>query len=254
MKDGSGQDIGSGRSVDATSANPLEDRAFVTTSVIENGVERPLVKGTQLRLAFPPGRISAEAGCNIMNAEVVVEPDRLVVSEIASTKMACEQEREQQDRLVAEFLAAGPAWALTHAGLTLTARDIRIDLTEEPSDPAQLWGSTFVATAVHESGIVPAPVVEGTEIVLTFTAPDRLTAQAGCNIFQFAIQINGNRLLVDDRVASTRMACSDELQAQDEWLVAFLVDDPEFSLYGDSLTLTRGSTEIVLERRPSRGR
>jgi heat shock protein HslJ len=245
MGDGAAKDRVSGQGV-GEAVHPLQDRTFVATSVTECGEPRPLVPGTQLRLGFPAGRITAEAGCNIMNADVAVGPDRLRVGDIASTHMGCEPERERQDRMVAEFIAAGPSWSLTADRLTLTAGDHRFDLTEERSRTGQLWGRTFVSVAVHESGTVPAPVVEGTEIVLTFTAPDRLTAHAGCNTLMCQAQVDDARLHVADDVASTRMACSDELQAQDEWLSAFLVDDPEYTFTGDTLTLSQGSTEIVL--------
>jgi heat shock protein HslJ len=230
--------------------SPLEGRTFVASAVVEHGVVRPLVAGTRLRLGFGPGRITAEAGCNTLNADVTVGPQRLEVGEIASTLMGCDPEREEQDRLVAEFLTAGPGWELTARGLTLTAGDLRFDLTDDEAGRA-LWGRTFGSVEVIESGIVPAPVVEGTQIVLTFTAPDGLTAQAGCNTLRCRVEIGNDRLVVADDVASTRIGCSDDLLAQDEWLAAFLADDPEYALSPeDRLVLTRGSTRIVLCEQP----
>ena len=240
-----GTDRGVGRA-SAAPPNPLQDRTFVAASVTEHGVPRPLVAGTRLRLGFTPGRITVEAGCNTLNADVQVGPDRLVVDEFRSTRIACDPEREQQDRMLAEFLACGPAWTLTAAGLTLTSGDVRIDLTEEAGAPESLWGRSFVAIAVTESGTVPAPVVEGTQIVLTFTAPDQLSAHAGCNTMLFQVEVGDTRLSVADDVASTLMGCSAELQAQDEWLVDFLVADPDYTFAVGALTLTRASTEIVL--------
>jgi heat shock protein HslJ len=222
----------------------------VTETVTEQGVPRPLVRGTRLRLSFPPGRVTVEAGCNTMNADMPVGPEQLVVGDLASTLMACEPERERQDRMVADFLTACPAWALTAAGLTLSTDGLRFDLTEEPGGTPRLWGRSFVAIAVNESGIVPAQVVEGTEIVLTFTDPYRLTAQAGCNVLGFEVAVGDFRLAVSDDFSSTDMACTPELMAQDEWLAAFLVDDPAYTYARGTLTLTRASTEIVLVTKP----
>jgi|tagenome__1003787_1003787.scaffolds.fasta_scaffold18181029_1 heat shock protein HslJ len=115
-------------------------------------------------------------------------------------------------------------------------------------EPTELWGQMFTSISVSETGTVPAPVVEGTAITLTFEAPDRLTANAGCNTLGLRVEVGPDRLIVADEVTSTRMGCSDDLQKQDEWLAQFLTDDPAYSFTGGSLTLTRGSSEILLVR------
>ncbi|OLT14289.1 hypothetical protein BJF78_02180 [Pseudonocardia sp. CNS-139] len=226
-----------------TVPSPLTGRTFVTGFVTDQDVRRRLAPGTWLRLGFPAGLVTAHAGCNAMSAGVRVGPDRLEVGPIASTLMGCEPVREEQDRLVADLLAAGPQWQLDTAGLTLHTDDLRFELVEEPT---QLWGHRFVAVAVNETGIVPAPVVAGTDIVLTFTAPDGLTGHAGCNALIAQVDVTEDRLMVGDRVGSTRVGCPAELHRQDEWLIAFLQDDPAFTLDEGVLTLRRASTEIVL--------
>jgi heat shock protein HslJ len=114
-----------------------------------------------------------------------------------------------------------------------------------------LQGRTFASVSVTETGIVPAPVVEGTTITLTFTAPDRMTARAGCNTLGFVVVADDTQLTVADAVRSTRMACTDALMAQDAWLSAFFTDDPGFDLTAGTLTLTRGGTTIVLVEGPA---
>lgn len=127
--------------------------------------------------------------------------------------------------------------------LALTADHTRIVLHER----RELWGLTFASVSVTETGTVPAPVVEGTTIRLTFTAPDALTAEAGCNTLGFGVVVDDSQLRVADEVSSTRMLCTDDLMAQDAWLSTFFTDDPAYDLTGSTLTLTRGGTEIVLE-------
>lgn len=235
------------------SADTLRGRTFVSTSVAECGVPRLLVPGTQIRLHVTSTGLSAEAGCNILNCPLTVEPSRLVTGEAASTRMGCAPEREAQDRWLAEFLGAGPSWAVQDGLLTLTVDDTAIVFTELDGEPTELWGLTFTSVSVSETGIVPAPVVEGTTIRLTFTAPDNLTAQAGCNILGFHVVIDESRLTVADEVSSTRMSCPDDLLAQDRWLTTFLTDDPCYAFTGSMLTLTRASTEIVFVREVSPG-
>ena len=44
------------------------------------------------------------------------------------------------------------------------------------------------------------------------------------------------------------MACEDALQAQDEWLSAFLTTDPEIRLDGDVLVLDESGVTMTLDR------
>lgn len=244
----------------ATHAHPapgrkLQGRTFVSSAVTDHGLPKPLVAGTQIRLTFTTETLGAQAGCNTLNFPLQIEADWLVTGEAASTLIGCAPDREAQDQWLAGFLSADPTWVASGNGLlTLTNGDTTIVLNELGVEtgikPTELWGLRFESVSVSETGIVPAPVVEGTTIVLTFTAPDRLTAHAGCNILNFQVQVTPSQLMVADNVASTEMACSHALQAQDEWLTALLTDDPHYAFTGGSLTLTRGSTEITLVSLP----
>ncbi|TCK21537.1 META domain-containing protein [Pseudonocardia endophytica] len=231
----------------------LENRRFRSVEVTENGAPRPLVEGTVIDLTLFSDSLSANAGCNTMGASLTVTADRLVVGPVASTLMFCGPELTGQDQWLAGFLGSGPQWSDPSAGLRLTSGTTTIVFTEVGLgfgiEPTELWGTTFDSVSVSEKGIVPAPVVPGTTITLTFTAPDRLTARAGCNTLGFRVVAGTDRLTVDDDFSSTRMACTPELTAQDEWLAKVLTDDPEYVFTGKALTLTRGSTSIDLAPR-----
>lgn len=222
--------------------NVLRGRTFVSVSVTEHGAERSLVAGTRIRLSVGAGDLSAHAGCNTLGFPLTVEPTRLVTGVPISTLIGCSPELHAQDQWLAEFLGAGPIWTLQDGRLALTVGPTRVVLHERP----ELWGLTFTSVSVSETGIVAAPVVEGTTITLTFTEPDRLTAEAGCNTLGFGVVVDDSQLTVADEVSSTRMACTDDLMAQDAWLTTLLTDDPAYDLTGRTLTLTRGGTEIVL--------
>jgi heat shock protein HslJ len=215
---------------------------WVSTAITVAGELRPLVRGTRIRLMFADGTMNVEAGCNMLSFPVTIDADRFVTGEGLSTRIGCSPEREAQDEWIAEFFGSSdPGWVVARGALILTAGDSQIVF-----EAVAPWGRTYAATSVRETGIVPAPVVADTTIRLTFTAPDQLTAQAGCNVLGFRVSVDATRLTVDDQVTSTRMTCTEDREAQDRWLATFLTDDPEYSLYGDALTLTRASTTIVL--------
>jgi heat shock protein HslJ len=98
---------------------------------------------------------------------------------------------------------------------------------------------SFEATEVTGHELVADSTIE-----LVFTA-DSVAARAGCN------SMNGGYSIVDgtldvSAMASTMMACSDELMAQDTWLSEFLSSGPAIALDGDVLTLTGDGASLTL--------
>jgi heat shock protein HslJ len=103
-----------------------------------------------------------------------------------------------------------------------------------------LADSAFESTAVTGHDLVADTTIE-----LAFTS-DGLSARAGCNSMNGGYSITDGTLDVG-QMASTMMACSDELMAQDAWLSAFLSGGPAIALDGDTLTLTGDDATLVLE-------
>jgi heat shock protein HslJ len=119
----------------AAAPNPLQDRVFVATSITEDGVPRPIVTGTEVRLRFRPGRLGANAGCNAVQFAVRVDPHRLVTGQGISTLMACSDDRMAQEAWVTRFLDADPGWSLVEGTLVLSTENARVELSEDVSGP-----------------------------------------------------------------------------------------------------------------------
>ena len=100
-----------------------------------------------------------------------------------------------------------------------------------------LEGRTFTATEAE--GL---ELVEGTELQLTFE-DGLVVAIAGCNSGRSTYTIEDGKLIVEG-LASTLMACEEELATQDQKLGEFLTSSPDISLDGDELTLS--NDEITL--------
>jgi heat shock protein HslJ len=102
-----------------------------------------------------------------------------------------------------------------------------------------LTDRSFESTAItgHE-------LVADTTIELVFMA-DRVAARAGCNSMNGGYEIVDGNLQVA-AMASTMMACADDLMAQDTWLNEFLSGGPAIALDGDTLTLTGDGASLTL--------
>jgi heat shock protein HslJ len=109
-----------------------------------------------------------------------------------------------------------------------------------------LAGRAFESTEVTGHELVADSTIE-----LAFTT-DSLSARAGCNSMNGGYSITDGALEVG-AMASTMMACSDDLMAQDTWLSEFLSSAPAIALDGDTLTLTGDGAVDHLRRGPAGG-
>ncbi len=105
---------------------------------------------------------------------------------------------------------------------------------------AELGGQAFESTDVTGHDLVA-----DSSISLDFR-DDRLSANAGCNTMNSGYSITAEGTLEVDAMATTMMACADELMAQDTWLSEFLTSGPQIALDGTNLTLTGDDASIVL--------
>ncbi len=218
-------------------AKDLWGREFLSTVVTEHGRIRPLVPGTRLRLAFEDGDVRAYAGCNHLTGRALVDGRRLAVERFASTDMACDPVRQEQDAWLASFLAAGPTWRLDGDDLVLGGGGTEIRLTDrsvaEPDRP--LRGTRWVVDAVignQAATSVPA----GAEAHLTF-GDDRVEGFTGCNQFGGTAIARDGHITFSD-IAATRMACSDEIMRLESAVLAVLDGTVGARIVGDRLTLT----------------
>lgn len=109
-----------------------------------------------------------------------------------------------------------------------------------PAVGAELAGRSFVST-----GVVGTEIPGGGPLVLDFTAEGTVGATAGCNRMFGPVELAGGKL-VAGQLASTMMACLPPHEGADEWASSFLSGGPEWSLDGDTLTLTSGPAVVTL--------
>lgn len=110
----------------------LSGHAFVSVSVTPASIPG----GGPLHIAFgEKDRVSLSAGCNRMMGTVTARGDRLVFSQLASTKMACPPPRDGADGWAADFTKQSPTYRLVGPGLTLSTATTTVVLREEPAQP-----------------------------------------------------------------------------------------------------------------------
>ncbi|MEU4216880.1 META domain-containing protein [Actinoplanes sp. NPDC026623] len=213
-------------------------RTFVSAPAAAGEESRRLAAGTRLRLGFEPGGVTAEAGCNHLTGTAAVDGDRLVVSDVGGTMMACSPELMDQDAWLTAFLQERPRWQLDGDLLVLSTATTRLRLIDiraaEPDRP--LAGPRWSVQSLID-GEAAASVPAGAEAHLTFR-DGRVTGSAGCT------EIAGPAAVGDDSITFSRLTtrartCAPEFEALDRTVLGLLRGELSYRVTGDRLTLTR---------------
>ncbi len=101
------------------------------------------------------------------------------------------------------------------------------------------WVSTLVTVDGQER-----PLVDGTQIALSFGATGDLAADAGCNQLSGSTSWDSDSLTVAG-LGGTEMGCDPKRMDQDAWLSDLLLATPTVQVDGDTMTLTAGPTVIA---------
>lgn len=222
----------------------IEGRTFLATA--SDGPA--LVAGSAVRLSFQGGQIGASGGCNSMSGPYAIDGDLLVVRQLATTEMACEQLLMDQDRWLADLLdgatiaLAGDTLALTNDGVKLTLLD------REVADPDRpLIGTRWLLDSLVSSGAVSS-LPAGVVAALTF-ADGRVDVEAGCNRGGGAVTI-ADTTLTFGPIGLTKMACAGGAMEVERAVTAVLSGQVRYAIEAGTLTLEAGAAGLTLRAAP----
>ncbi len=182
---------GSGSTIAAGGDDATPNGSYWATMVIEDGLERALVEGTQIELRFDDTQLGASAGCNSMGGTFSIADGTLQVTDMAMTEMGCDSERHAQDEFVANFLSAGPAIAIDGDTMTLTTDTTTMELLDrEIADPDR----PIIGTKWRVDGFFDASVASSFNVAqpawLMFTDESTLVGFDGCADFEMDVEVS----------------------------------------------------------------
>ena len=137
---------GSSSSGSTVTASDLDGSTFQSTSVEGHD----LVAGSDVRLTFEDGSLSANAGCNTMSSSYDVTDGRLAwTGPPMATMMGCPDDLMNQDTWLSDLLQAGADATLEGDDLTLVSGDVTLHLQRETTEPAaDFLGKTWTVTEI----------------------------------------------------------------------------------------------------------
>ncbi len=232
---------------DAGGSADVDGRTFLSTDVIQDGDELPLVDGTQIRLAFADDQLSANAGCNTIGGTYSTDGETLAFTGGGMTEMGCDPDLHAQDDWLIEFLGSNPEMALDGDELTLTSGGVTMTLVDrEVADPdLPLVGTTWTVTSII-SGDAVSTVPEGAEATFEFADDGTVSVDTGCNTGSGSYELDGSTLRFSG-VAITEMSCEAPRGELEALILPLLgADAIEITIEAGSMTMAAGDSGLGL--------
>ena len=236
----------------ACSAGPgtggqLEGTDWILRSYQQDGTLAVVPEDQFANARFTANRVTGFSGCNDFDALYRAGGRTLLISKSASTLMACSVEAMDFEAAYLAALDASRFYSVHRDTLTVFAAvgDPILEFDAAPRNP--MLGTWKVDSFATAPGSVTVPL-EGTELTAVFGIAS-VGGSSGCNEYTGTYGTNG-RFVRIGRVATTRMACPDEIMTQETAFLSALEGAALVDRRGDTLLLTdlNGSIQVALVR------
>jgi heat shock protein HslJ len=218
-------------------------RTFLSTSVTENGQDRPLVDSGHISLRFTAGSISARAGCNILDTDGRVDDHRLILGQVSMTDMACDQQRMAQDEWLSKFLSERPAWSLSGEELVLSSPTVRIRLLDRRmADPDRpLAGTRWVVVSIISHQAVSS-MPSGVEAYLQLDTSGGFRGSTGCAPVAGSAAVHADRITFST-TGDPSPACTGPAAMLASAVLGVVRGEVSYRIEARRLTLTDANSE-----------
>ncbi len=239
----------------------------------------------QITLQIVGNQISGLGGCNTYFATYEGIEDSLIVDEIGRTEIFCEQTMEAENNYLAALSSAATATregstmtiqtamgdlvfkpvgvvAMENEMAATEAAEVAPEVGEEPTvvaEPTEIVAApeptavpvqtdsitgNYLIQQVRQGDMVRR-IIDGTSTsTLTFSTGN-LSGYAGCNNFNATYSLDSDQLSISP-IASTRIACTPALTAQEQMVFEALQTAQRFTLQGRDLIIEHASGTLLL--------
>jgi heat shock protein HslJ len=211
---------------------------------LSTGIEgASLVAGTEVRLRFDGGQLTASAGCNMMDGGYTIDAGRLRTTQLSMTEMGCDAPRQRQDDWLARFLTDvgltldGDTLTLTDGTITLTLLDKEVATPDQP-----LAGTQWILDGFTSGDAVSSVPADVTATILVQAG--RMDVTTGCNSGGGTVTVGPDTITVGP-IALTKMACGPEAMSVESAVTATLSGVLGYTIDADTLTLRIGDRGLT---------
>lgn len=191
------------------------------------------------------GSLNGNGGCNNYFTSFAVDGQSLTITgPIGSTMMACEDAAMQQETAFLAALADAATYEIRGDSLEIRDAEGALLASFVAVTPASLSGVTWELTGYNNGQDAVVSLLEGTTITAVFGEDGSLSGSAGCNRFTTSFQADSGSISIG-LVASTMMACEEEIMQQETAFLAALPTAVTYDLQGDALELRDANGALV---------
>jgi heat shock protein HslJ len=140
------------------------------------------------------------------------------------------------------LLAVGFAWYISMSSNPTLPPTEEANTPIETIPPATSESPTFVNTIWVASSIEGLPANVNQSITVQFDEQGTISGSDGCNSFSGTYSATDTDLIIDPGLASTMMACEDEVMAQATSFTELLIDSTSYELGDGVLVLYQNET------------
>jgi heat shock protein HslJ len=196
---------------------------------------------------FEGETLSGSGGCNQYNATYSLDGGDLEIGPVAATRMACDDATNARETAYFAALDEVASYESTDTGLTLLDGDGADLLTYQKVEPAPLTGTAWTGLLYNDGNALLAPTSDAA-FTATFADDGTVSGSSGCNTFSGSYTLDGNSLSFGP-LASTQMACADDVMTQEAAVLGALGRVASFVIQGNELTLLAedGSVQLSYE-------
>ncbi|HEX6843711.1 MAG TPA: META domain-containing protein [Actinomycetota bacterium] len=214
--------------------------AASTTSL---ATEAPTSARVDLR--FEDDRASGTSGCNSYGGSYEAGDDgSLSFGDMMMSQMACEEALMALESAYLGSLGEVDRFQVSDAGLILEGGEVALTFVEEEAMEALPLEGTVWTLDTVAAGDAVSSALAGTEATLTLEG-GLASGSGGCNRLSGDYTLDGAGLSFGP-LATTKMACPDDVMGQEQAVLAALGDVAGWSVEGDRLALIDADGALLL--------
>lgn len=213
--------------------DPFGSEIWQLSAGTVDGAPLTAIEGAPVTLRVESGQLGGTAACNSYGTPLAVAAGTLTIGpDITVTEMACLSGGVME--LEAAYLATLPrvTSAERDAGeLVLRGDGVELRFVPQPTpEPEALVGTTWVLESLVAGDTAATPASEAT---LSFGSNGTVTGSTGCN------RLSGtyDEATGFSALSTTKMACKDEIMAQESLVLELLRSGPTLTIEGGVLTI-----------------
>jgi heat shock protein HslJ len=227
---------------------PLEGTAWQLTDYVgPEGGTLSVPEAVAASATFTDGKMAGNAGCNQYTAAYTLDGDKMAISGVTTTSMACPAIPAAVEKAYLAALDAVATYKVIASKLELTTAEGKVGLRFAAVEAPALATTRWLATMINTGTGAVASVVAGSKVTAIFAGDGTVSGSGGCNTYNGPYRTDGASIEIGP-LASTMMMCADPAVAQQETSYFAALDRAAtFAFNGDRLQLRAVDGALLVE-------